>query len=217
VTLRAGTRRPYSSTVRAGQRQGTRERIVRAARALFLRRGYAGTTVEAIATRAGVSPQTIYNVVGGKAEVLKAVYDVMLAGDGAPVPMAQRPSARAVMAAPDARTCLALYARMGREIFERVGPLVPIVLAEGAAGDRAVRRFLDTVEAERARGTAAIATHVAERFGLRPGLGVAEAGDILWTLTSPDVVHRLVRRRRWTLDRFEAWLGTTMADALLGP
>jgi len=204
-------------TVRAGQTGATRERVLAAARTLFLRRGYTGTTVDAIAQRAGVSPQTIYNVVGGKAAVLKAVYDVMLAGDAAPVPMVERPSARAVMVAPDGRTCLALYARMGREIYERVGPLVPIVLAEAAGGDRAVRRFIDTIENERARGTAAIAAHVAERFGLRPGLTPGEAADILWALTSPDVVHRMVRRRRWTLDRFEAWLGATMADALLGP
>jgi AcrR family transcriptional regulator len=204
-------------TVRAGQTGATRERVLAAARTLFLRRGYTGTTVDAIAQRAGVSPQTIYNVVGGKAAVLKAVYDVMLAGNAAPVPMVERPSARAVMVAPDGRTCLALYARMGREIYERVGPLVPIVLAEAAGGDRAVRRFIDTIENERARGTAAIAAHVAERFGLRPGLTPGEAADILWALTSPDVVHRMVRRRRWTLDRFEAWLGATMADALLGP
>ena len=57
---------------------------------------------------------------------------------------------------------------------------------------------------------------MADRFGLRPGLSVEDAADILWTLTSPDVVYRLVRRRRWSLDRFERWLGETMADALLG-
>jgi AcrR family transcriptional regulator len=211
------TTRRYHSAVRAEQSRATRQRVLDAARALFTRRGYAGTTVEAIAARAQVSVQTVYNTVGGKAAVLKAVYDVTIAGDADPIPMIERPTGRALLATDDARECLALYARMSREIYERIGPLVPILLTEGAAGDREVRSFIETIENERATGTANIARHVADRFGLRPGLPVEEAADILWTLNSPDVVNRLVRRRRWTLDRFERWLGETMADALLGP
>jgi len=209
------TTRRYHSAVRAEQSRATRQRVLDAARALFLRRGYAGTTVESIAARAQVSVQTVYNTVGGKAAVLKAVYDVMLAGDADPVPMIDRPTGRAMRAADDPRECLALYARMSREIYERIGPLVPILLTEGAAGDREVRGFIDTIENERAIGTAGVARHVADRFGLREGLGVEEAADVLWTLTSPDVTHRLVRRRGWPLDRFERWLGEVMADALL--
>jgi AcrR family transcriptional regulator len=207
--------RRYSSPVRAEATRANRQRILDAARLLFLKRGYAGTTVEAVAGRAGVSVQTIYNTVGGKAAVLKAVYDVMIAGDAEPVPVVERPTGRAMLAATDGVTCLALYARMCREIYERIGPLVPILLTEGAAGDREVRAFIDTIENERAVGTRGIAAHVASRFGLREELTPDDAADVLWTLTSPDVLHRLVRRRGWGLDRFEAWLGATMADALL--
>ncbi len=210
------TTRRYRSEVRAEQSRATRQRVLDAARALFVRRGYAGTTVEAIAARAQVSVQTVYNTVGGKAAVLKAVYDVTIAGDADPIPMIDRPTGRALRATDDARECLALYARMSREIYERIGPLVPILLTEGAAGDREVRTFIDTIENERGLGTTNIARYVAERFGLRPGLSVEDAADVLWTLTSPDVLYRLVRRRRWSLDRFERWLGETMADALLG-
>ncbi len=196
--------------------RATRRRVVEAARTLFVRRGYAGATIEAIAHRARVSPQTVYNVVGGKAAVLKAVYDVMLAGDAEPVPIVERPLARAMLAADDPRRCLALSARLGRELYERVGPLVPVIFGLGAATDRDVRAFVDTIEGERAVGTAGIAAHLARRFGLRPGLGVEEAGDILWTLTAPEVTDRLTRRRGWSLDRYEVWLAGTMADALLG-
>lgn len=209
------TTRHYSSPARAEATRANRQRILDAARLLFLERGYVGTTVEAVAGRAGVSVQTIYNTVGGKAAVLKAVYDVMIAGDADPLPVVERPTGRAMLAAADGRTCLALYGRMSREIYERVGPLVAVLLTEGAAGDREVRAFIDTIENERAVGTRGIASHVASRFGLREGLGVDEAADVLWTLTSPDVVYRLVRRRRWSLERVELWLGDTLADALL--
>jgi hypothetical protein len=40
---------------------------------------------------------------------------------------------------------------------------------------------------------------------------------VLWALTAPDLADRLVRRREWGWDRFERWLGTAMADSLLGP
>lgn len=207
--------RRYSSEVRSEQRRASRQRVLDAARALLLRRGYGGATVEAIAGRAGVSVQTVYNTVGGKAAVLKAVYDCLLAGDDEPVPIMERPAVRAMRAATDPREFLARYARMGRQMYERAGPLLPIMLAEGAAGDPEVGAFLDTIEDERARGTAGIATVLHERFGLRPGLTVADAADILWTLTAPDLAIRLIHRRGWSLDKFEAWWARTMVQALL--
>jgi AcrR family transcriptional regulator len=207
--------RRYSSAVRAEQRRATRQRILDAAKALLLRRGYGGATIDAIAGRAGVSVQTVYNTVGGKAAILKAVYDTMLAGDDEPIPIMQRPIARAMRATTDPRRFLRLYARMGREMYERVGPLLPIMLAEGGAGDPEVRAFVDTIENERATGTAMIVAQLHERFGLRPGLAVADAADILWTLTAPELTLRLVQRRGWSLDKYEAWLADTMALALL--
>jgi len=209
--------RRYSSAVRAEQRRATRQRVLDAARALLLSRGYGGATIEAIARRAGVSVQTIYNTVGGKAAILKAVYDTMLAGDDEPVPVVQRPAVQAMRAATGPRQFLALYARMGREMYERAGPLLPIMLAEGGAGDPEVRAFIDTIENERAAGTAMIAALLHERFGLRTGLTVTDAADILWTLTAPDLPLRLIHRRGWSLDKYEAWSAGIMAHALLSP
>jgi AcrR family transcriptional regulator len=70
---------PPATAARAEQVRATRQKVLGAARDLFLRRGYSGATIEAIAQRAAVSPQTVYNVVGGKAALLKAVYDVAAA------------------------------------------------------------------------------------------------------------------------------------------
>jgi hypothetical protein len=91
------------------------------------------------------------------------------------------------------------------------------LLSQAAAGDADLRAFADTVERQRAAGTAMVAAHVADRFGLRPGLTVPEAGDVLWALTAPEVLERLIVRRGWPADRAEAWLAEAMADALLGP
>jgi AcrR family transcriptional regulator len=195
----------------------TRRRVLEIALELFLADGYLGTTIDAVARRAGVSTQTVYNAVGGKPALLRAVYDISLAGDDEPVPIAERPAFQAMLAETDGRRCLARYATLSRELWERAGPLVARLLSQAAAGDADLRAFADTAERQRATGTAMVARHVAERFGLRPGLTVQEAGDVLWTLTAPEVLQRLVARRGWSLDRAEAWLADAMADTLLGP
>lgn len=210
-------RRAYSSALRDQQAELTRRRVLDAALELFLAEGYLGATIEAVARRAEVSTQTVYNAVGGKAALLRAVYDVTLAGDDQPVPIAERPAFQTMLAETDGRRCLARYAALGRELWERAGPLVLRLLSQAAAGDADLRAFADTVERQRAAGTAMVAAHVAERFGLRPGLTVQEAGDVLWALTAPEVLERLVVRRGWRLDRAEGWLAEAMADALLGP
>jgi AcrR family transcriptional regulator len=59
--------------VRAEQAQRRRERIVEAARALFLERGFAATTIAGVAEAAHVAPETVYAAFGGKAGLLEAV------------------------------------------------------------------------------------------------------------------------------------------------
>ena len=209
--------RRYSTALRTEQTALARRRILDVAGRLFVERGYLGTTLAAVAETAGVSVQTVYNVVGGKAVLLKAVYDVMLAGDDEPIPMSERPEFRAVLDAPTGRECLAHYSALGRVLGERLFPLVGMLVAQAAAGDADLAAFVATVEGERATGTRTVAAHVAQRFGLREGLDVDSAADVLWAMTAPDLADRLVVRRGWGWDRFERWLGATMADALVGP
>ncbi|HTJ70743.1 MAG TPA: TetR/AcrR family transcriptional regulator [Actinospica sp.] len=210
-------KRRYSATLRTEQTALTRRRILDAAARLFTEQGYLGTTLAGVAKAAGVSVQTVYNVVGGKSVLLKAVYDVTLAGDDEPVPMVQRPVFRAMIEAPTGRECLRHYAAIARLLSERIQPLVSMALAQAATGDPDLRDFADAIEGERANGTANLARHLADRFGLRDELDVQSAADILWTLTGPEVAQRLVVNRGWSWDRYEHWFATTAAEALLGP
>jgi AcrR family transcriptional regulator len=206
--------RRYDSAARLEKARRTRGRILAAARDLFLAGGYVGTTLDAVAARAEVSPQTVYNLVGGKATLFKAVYDVTLAGDDEPVPLAARPEFQRVYDAPTAREALAAYAVVARLVWNRVGPLVGVATAQAAAGDRDLRGFVETIETERATGVHNLVRFLADRFGLRPGLTVARAADILWTLTAPDTADRLVVRRGWTWDRFQDWVVDTVHHCL---
>ena len=50
-----------------------RQRILEVAAALFFAEGYASTTIEAVAARAGISKRTFYHRFDGKAELFAAV------------------------------------------------------------------------------------------------------------------------------------------------
>lgn len=213
------TPRSYDSSQRADAARRTRLRIIEAAREEFLTRGYHATTIGTLAGSAGVSPQTIYNAVGGKAELLKAVYDVLLAGDDDAVVMNDRPEILRVRTQRSAAATLRAYAGFSTLIFRRVGPLLGAVLADGAGSDTELKTFLATIDAERRVGNTGVVQHLADRFGLPAGVVVERAVDHVWTLTSPEVADRLVRRCCWSLEAYEKWLATSLIGGLraLGP
>ncbi|KAA9393214.1 TetR/AcrR family transcriptional regulator [Kocuria coralli] len=208
------TPRRYDNTRRAEAARRTRGQILEAAREQFLDTGYHSTTVAALARAAQVSPQTIYNAFGGKAEVLKALYDVLLAGDDEPIPMRERPEIIRVTAQPDRSATLRAYAAAARTFIERTGPLIWMVLAEGAGQDAELRAFLETIDRERRIGNTGVVEHIANRFGLGDGVTVERAVDLVWTLTSPENADRLVRRCGWTPADYERWLAEGLVTGL---
>ena len=70
----AAARRPLP--LRADEARQTRRRVLESARRLFVDRGYAATTVAAVADAAGASPETIYLSLGGKRGLLEGVIDI---------------------------------------------------------------------------------------------------------------------------------------------
>ena len=118
-----------------------RRRILDAAYRLFLDLGYAGTTMAGVAGAAGVSVETVYKSFGTKAALAKKVWDATLVGDDQPVPLARRPEFGAVSDEPDPRRKLAGYAAVGRLLFERLGPLVGVLLEGAGSGDLELREL----------------------------------------------------------------------------
>jgi len=115
-----GAKRPYRSTRRAAQARETRRAVIAAATGLFVERGYGVTTIDAIAEAADVGRATVFAAVGGKAELLKAAYDVALVGDDEPVALPDRPASRRVMAEPDAARMLGISPHTARHHTESV-------------------------------------------------------------------------------------------------
>ena len=206
--------RRYDNSGRAEQARQVRRRILQAAHELLLDRGYAGTTIADVAARATVSAETVYKRFGGKAGLAKAVYDVRLAGDDEPVPIAERPAMRALVTTSDPARVVKLYAAVARELAERSGPLTA-VLFEARGADADLASFARTVEAERLVGATRFVERLAALDGLRAGLPVEQARDIVWTVISPEVYILLVIRRGWPGEQYQAWLTQTLLAALL--
>jgi hypothetical protein len=152
---------------------------------------------------------------GTKAALAKQVWDVTLVGDDQPVPLARRPEFTAIAA--DPRRKLARYAAVGRLLIERLGPLLGVLVEGARAGDPELPELVATLDHERLVGAGGVVGHLAEVGALRTGLGPDRARDIVWTLISPEVFRLLVAERGWSPDEWEAWLATSLADALLGP
>ncbi|WP_250031402.1 TetR/AcrR family transcriptional regulator [Paractinoplanes maris] len=208
------TRRPYDNTGRTEQARQTRRRVLGAARDLLVERGPAATTMRDVATRAGVSAETVYKTFRSKAALIKDVYDVTLAGDDEPISMIDRPEHQAVFAAVGARDKLARYAYAARRIAERTGPLVAKLLAAARGGDPELAEFRETINRERLTGAGGIVGHLAATGGLRPGVDPGRAADIVWTLIAPEVYELLVIDRGWSSDEYEQWLAQALIDAL---
>jgi len=207
--------RAYDNARRAAAARLTEQRVVETAQRLLLERGYAGLAMADLAAEAGVSVPLLYKVFGPKPQLVKRIYDVLLAGDVDPEPVAERPALQALAGDPDPRGKLARYAALGRAMAERAGPLVSALLAAARAGEPELRAFAATIDRERLAGASALATHLAECGALYPALALDRARDLIWLHTAPDTYRLLVLERGWALDDYERWLATSLTAALL--
>lgn len=208
-------RRRYTSPARDEAARLTRARILAAARDSFLTVGYGATTIKSVAAAAGVSEQTIYTRIGNKAAVLKAVYDVEMAGDDEPVPMAQRPQFRKLREAQTLDELLASYAHLARTTAQRMRPLVELVWGIRAA-DPDLDQLAHTAAGERRIGAQMFAEHVAGAGLLRSDLDVDTVASLVWVLNAPEVYLLHVRDGEATDDQYERWLADAL-HTMLGP
>jgi AcrR family transcriptional regulator len=204
------TDRAYDMSSRAEAAQATRRRIIDAAGDMLLREGYHAMSVSSLAAAAGVSAQTVYNAIGGKAAVVKAVYDVTLVGDDEPIAMPDRPEFKAMSAAPDRESFLRAYASLCATIYERTGPLLGVLLAQGAGNDTGLQDFVATIEQERRTGNTNVLAAMERVHGLPPELDRTRFIDIVWAATSPEIYDRFVRRCGWTHAMYAAWLAEAL-------
>jgi AcrR family transcriptional regulator len=187
--------------------------VVLAARDLFERDGFRATTISAIAARAEVSPESIYKSFGGKAALAKAAFDIVIAGDDEPVPVAERPSIRAVRAEPDVRRKIAMFVE-GLAQRQARSAKVQILIRDGRHVDDSLVPIWEKLNDEGLAGMTMLGRHLLDTGQLRDGIDLEEVRDVLWNYLAIDTYERLVLTRGWPLERYSHWLARAITSAL---
>jgi AcrR family transcriptional regulator len=214
MTERVKRRRPYRSAVRAEQAERTRARIVEAARASFLARGFRATTIIRVAETAGVAPETVYAAFGSKAGLLEAVVLAAVLRDDEPDEPPERRWFREVLELPDTRAQIAALARHTAETLALTSPIYAVMRAAGT-GVSELEELQRRLQDYRFSGQAQLVAKIADGGSPRPDISVEEAAATFSALASPELHHILTVDRGWSHERYSRWLERTAVAALI--
>lgn len=206
--------RKYDSTRRQAQARQTRLQIAEAARVLFLERGYAGTSIEAIAEQANVAPETIYATFKNKRNVLSFLFDISIGGDDEDVRLLDRPDPQAVLNETDQHRQLTLFARDITKILHRAAPIFEI-LRIAAKTEPEIAELVQRLLRERMANMNMVVKKVAANGPLREGLNRTGATELMWAMTSPELYLLLSRDRGWSDEEYTRWLTDTLIRLVL--
>lgn len=201
--------------------------MLRAAYDLFCDGGYVGTTMKAIAERAGVAVQTLYFTFNTKSTILNEAIGAAVVGFDVWDPKMEQavsdeprtmvdfhPWYTEFCEAPTAPKALAVFVDASLHILDRVGPL--IVVMTGSA-DADVLATLQTGEHRRATSYGFAAEELAKLNCWRDGVTLQQATDILLTILSSHTHTYLRRERGWSLEQCREWYIDVLCHQLLQP
>jgi AcrR family transcriptional regulator len=207
-------KRAYDSSSRKEAAKATRQAILDAAQTLFCEKGFAGTTMPAVAQAAGIALDTVYASVGKKPALFALLLETAISGTEAAVPPEERDYVRAIRSEESASGKLKIYASALRKIHSRLAPLFG-VLQQAAPMDPSLGELWRRFAERRANNMKLLAQDLAATGQLRRDLSVEMAADILWSMNSPEYYLLLVEQRGWKPEKFEQWLGTAWCQLLL--
>jgi AcrR family transcriptional regulator len=209
------SKRTYTSPLRSASSAATRERILEAAQHCFEQQGFAGTTMRAIAERAGASIESV-NLAGTKRDLLMAALSRATTQGETDARLLDLPEPKALFAEADPAVALsnlmswvaASNQRISRlwRSFDQAADTDPGIRAEYSG-------FLSRMRAEAARAV----RELGQRGGLRADAPESELADLLWLAVLPDQHHRLCGQAGWPQERYQRWLIGSAVTTLLAP
>ena len=201
-------KRAYKSMARQRQAGDTRARIADAAYQLLIEKRYEGMTIDAIALRAEVSPQTVYAVFRSKAGILAELLDRTSFGTGYQDLVRQ---AKEKTFPPDR---LRFAARIARHIFEAQTETIDLLQGVSLVTPE-LADLIKERECHRYDSQKSMVDFISQKGWLHPSINSGKARDILWAFTSRELYGMLVRQRGWSPGEYEEWLGNVLISELL--
>ncbi|WEK12786.1 MAG: helix-turn-helix domain containing protein [Candidatus Microbacterium phytovorans] len=190
------------------RRRQTEEHLLAAAGRLFLRDGYARTSLAAVAREAGVAERTVYVRFATKAALFQRVIETAIVGDVDPVPLPERGWSVAAMSAPTLAERVHAFADGVATMNERLGPLMA-VNGEVEPAEPSVQE-----SAARWREATRVFLEVFWGAAVRDGL-LAKDADVAWLASVGAMLSaaesRLLAARTfgWDRDEYAVWLERT--------
>jgi AcrR family transcriptional regulator len=201
-------KRAYRSVVRQRQAGDTRERIADAAYQLLLEKRYEGMTIDAIAQRAEVSPQTVYAVFRSKAGILAELLDRTSFGTGYQDLVRQ---SKEKEFPPDR---MRFAARIARHIYESQSETIDLLQGVSLVTPE-LADLIKERECKRYDSQRSLVEFISQKGWLHPSINPTKARDVLWTFTSRELYGMVVRQRGWSPQEYEEWLGNVLVSELL--
>ena len=215
MTKSNSPKRKYDSSRRQAQADETRRQMLTAAHKLFIERGYAGATIEAIAAAAGVAPETIYAVFKNKGRILVSLINFLSATRAEErVPLLERAGPQAVAREHNQRRQLKIFAQVVANNLEGNASMSEIILV-AAKTDHDIKKIMQQLIKQRRQHMAVAVQQIASNGPFRENMDEAYATDTVWTLTSPEVFLLLTRDLGWAKEKYAQWLAETLIRVLL--
>lgn len=190
------------------RRRRTEQQIVDAATELFLRDGYARTSLNAVAARAGVAERTLYLRFDNKVRLFQRVIENGIVGDVDDAPLPQREWAIRAMTAATLDERIAAFADGVAGMNERLGPLMAIN-GEVEASEPAVQQTARHWRVETQRFLRAFWQSAADAGLLPEGADVDWLTDTGAILSAAESRLLAARTQGWDRRAYAAWLAAT--------
>jgi AcrR family transcriptional regulator len=201
-------KRRYESPARRAAALATRGAICQAAEDLFMRDGYARTSIRAVAARAGVSEATVYLAFPNKAALLdETILRAVRASGSQPLTQILESAAHELL--PRLAASSAAVMRHAARLMA-IGESAVLIDAE-------LRPLRDKAYQGVRAAMRAIAERLDEEGLLREGLTPQAATDTLYAITNGTTYLRLVEDCAVPPERYAHWLTATAEALLLGP
>lgn len=197
------SQRPYHSPLREERARQTRHTVLRAARRLFERQGFAATTIKDIAQEASVSEPTVYSTFGSKAALVTGLLEQL----------EQDAEFQQEETSPDnPEQAFAAWLDAHVRIFEGGRSLLRVMMQ--ALGEPEVEQLSEEGDRHRRRALEHLISLFADAKRLRPDLDLETATDQAWAISSVAVYLDLTDRCLWTTAQYRNWLRTSLYELI---
>jgi AcrR family transcriptional regulator len=187
----------------------TRATLLAAARDLLEESGFEALTMAAVADRAGVTRRSVYLHFASRAELVGGLFDHVAGAEGL------QESLDRVWAQPEAVGALDEWARHLARYHTRVLAVDRAVERVRRADEDAARHRQRVVRGKLA-GCRRLAQRLEDENVLSAGWTVDTAADMLFALSSSDVVEGLTVDRRWPRTKLAEQLGLLLRATFAG-